>query len=217
MRLIDEGNSGPISEAAKRLLLCELMNAVAASNVDQDRRISEAFAREATRLGQFIRARVSDVGVAEDILQDVFSEFVEAERLLQPIEQAGAWLFRVARNRITDWFRRKKPVTHAPIEAEGEDLFWEDTLPSPDAGPDALYLRERMLEELVEALEELPDAQRNAFIAHEIEGLSFREIAQLSGESVNTLLSRKYAAVQHLRKRLLAVYDDADFIKGEKL
>jgi len=190
------------------------MDTLAARKIDQDRRISEAFAREAARLGQFIRGRVSDVGVAEDILQDVFSEFIEAERLVQPIEQVGAWLFRVARNRITDWFRRKKPETRAPIETEDEDLSWEDALPSPDAGPEALYLRERMLQILVEALEELPAAQRNAFVAHEIEGLSFREIAERSGESVNTLLSRKHAAVHYLRQRLRAVYEDVDVIKG---
>lgn len=174
--------------------------------MDQDRRISEAFAREAARLGHFIRRRVSDVAVAEDILQDVFSQFVEAERLLPPIEQVGAWLYRVASNRITDWFRRKRPETRAPLDTEDENLSWEDALPSPEAGPDALYLRERMLQELVEALQELPEGQRNAFIHHEIEGLSFRDIAELSGESVNTLLSRKYAAVQYLRQRLKAVY-----------
>ena len=193
------------------------MNALAASKIDQDRRISDAFAREATRLGQFIRGRVSDVGVAEDILQDVFSEFIEAERLVQPIEQAGAWLFRVARNRITDWFRRKKPETRAPIETEDGGLSWEDSLPSPDEGPDALYARARMLEELVETLKDLPEVQRSTFIAHEIEGLSFREIAELTGASVNTLLSRKYAAVQYLRTRLQAVYEDMTLLnKGVK-
>jgi RNA polymerase sigma factor (sigma-70 family) len=188
------------------------MNAAADRKVDQDRRISEAFAREATRLGQFIRGRVSDVGVAEDILQDVFSEFIESERQVLPIEQVGAWLFRVARNRITDWFRRKKPETHAP-RADGEgDLAWEDTFASPDAGPDELYARERVRQKLLAALQELPEGQRAIFIAHEFDGLSFREIAALTGESVNTLLSRKYAAVQSLRKKLRAVYADADLI-----
>jgi RNA polymerase sigma factor (sigma-70 family) len=188
------------------------MNAAADRKVDQDRRISEAFAREATRLGQFIRGRVSDVGVAEDILQDVFSEFVESERRVLPIEQVGAWLFRVARNRITDWFRRKKPETRAPADGEEGDLPWEDTFPSPAAGPEELYARERVLRKLVEALQELPEGQRAIFIAHEFDGLSFREIADLTGESVNTLLSRKYAAVQSLRKRLRSVYADADLI-----
>jgi RNA polymerase sigma factor (sigma-70 family) len=186
------------------------LNTLAASKLDQDRRIAEAFAREAGRLGQFIRRRVSDVGVAEDILQDVFSEFIQAERLVQPIGQVGAWLFRVARNRITDWFRRKKPETRAPLEAPEGTLSWEDTLASPDGGPDAMYVRSRMFDELLEALEELPDVQRDVFIAHEIEGLSFREIAKRSGDSVNTLLSRKHAAVQYLRQRLQAVHDDVD-------
>ena len=191
------------------------MNALAATKVDQDRRISEVFAREATRLGQFIRSRVSDVGVAEDILQDVFSQFIEAERLVQPIEQVGAWLFRVARNKVTDWFRRKKPLIRAPVETHDGDHSWEDSLPSPDEGPDSLYMRERSLQELVQALEELPKVQREAFVAHEIDGLSFRELAEISGESVSTLVSRKYAAVQYLRKRLRAVYEDVDFIIGE--
>ena len=186
---------------------------LAARRIDQDRRISEAFAVESARLGQFIRRRVSDVGVAEDILQEVFSELIEAERLLQPIEQVGAWLFRVARNRISDWFRRKKPQTHASIDTQAGEISWDETLPSPAAGPEALHVRARMLEELVEALEELPRRQRDTFIAHEIEGLSFREIAKLSGVSVNTLLSRKHAAVQYLRKRLQAVHDDVDATK----
>jgi RNA polymerase sigma factor (sigma-70 family) len=188
------------------------MNAAAASKADQDRRISEAFAREATRLGQFIRGRVSDVGVAEDILQDVFSEFIESERRVLPIEQVGAWLFRVARNRITDWFRRKKPETRAPREGMAGDLSWEDTFPSPDAGPDEIYARERVTQQFIAALQELPEGQRTAFIAHEFDGLSFREIAELTGESVNTLLSRKYAAVQNLRKKLRSAYADADLI-----
>lgn len=204
------GATVPISGAVKRLPLSEPMNAAADRKVDQDRRISEAFAREATRLGQFIRGRVSDVGVAEDILQDVFSEFIESERRVLPIEQVGAWLFRVARNRITDWFRRKKPEIRAPADGKEGDLPWEDTFPSPDAGPEELYARERVRRKLVEALGELPEGQRAIFIAHEFDGLSFREIAELTGESVNTLLSRKYAAVQSLRKKLRSVYADAD-------
>ncbi len=188
------------------------MNAPPAVKMDQDRRIVAAFDREAVRLGRFIRRRVSDVAVAEDILQDVFSELLEAERLVQPIEQVSAWLFRVARNRITDWFRRRKPETHetpggtAPDSPEGG--FWEDALPSPDAGPDALYARARMLDELAEAIDELPERQRAIFIAHEIEGLSFRQIAAQTGESVNTLLSRKHAAVQSLRRRLRVAYEN---------
>jgi RNA polymerase sigma factor (sigma-70 family) len=188
------------------------MNAAADRKVDQDRRISEVFAREAARLGQFIRGRVSDAGIAEDILQDVFSEFVESERQVLPVEQVGAWLYRVARNRITDWFRRKKPETRAPTAGEEGDVAWEDTLPSADAAPDELYARERVMQKLIEALEDLPEGQRATFIAHELDGLSFQEIAELSGESVNTLLSRKHAAVQSLRKKLRAVYADAGSI-----
>lgn len=182
------------------------MNVALVMKIDQDRRISAVFAREATRLGRFIRGRVSDVDVAEDILQDVFSELIEAERLVQPIEQVSAWLFRVARNRITDWFRRRKPELRGPVRDE-DDSFWEDALPSPDAGPDALYERARLFDTLIDAIELLPEPQRAVFIAHEIDGRSFREMAQESGESVNTLLSRKHSAVQFLRKRLKAAHD----------
>src|ERR1700678_1754400 len=188
------------------------MNAPPAVKMDQDRRIIAAFDREAVRLGRFIRRRVSDVGVADDILQDVFSELLEAERLVQPIEKVSAWLFRVARNRITDWFRRRKPETYETPGGAAFDSpesgFWEDALPSPDAGPDALYARSRMLDELAEAIDELPERQRAIFIAHEIEGLSFREIAAQTGESINTLLSRKHAAVQSLRRRLRVAYEN---------
>jgi RNA polymerase sigma factor (sigma-70 family) len=188
------------------------MNAPLVMKIEQDRRIVAAFDREAVRLGRFIRGRVADVGVAEDILQDVFAELLEAERLVQPIEHVSAWLFRVARNRITDWFRRRKPELHetpggtAPDGTHGG--FWEDALPSPDAGPDALYVRARMLDELAEAIDELPEQQRAIFIAHEIEGLSFRQIAEQTAESVNTLLSRKHTAVQSLRRRLRAAYEN---------
>ncbi len=187
------------------------MNTYAAPmTVDQSRRISAAFAREASRLGRFIRSRVADAGVAEDILQDVFAELVEAERLLQPIEHIGAWLFRVARNRITDWFRRKKPEFVQALEDEDSKESWEDLLPSPEDGPEALYAREVMLNELAEAVQELPGPQRAVFIAHELDGTSFRELAEQTGESVNTLLSRKHAAVRNLRKRLQAVHDNWD-------
>ncbi len=182
------------------------MNVPLVMKIDQDRRISAAFAREASRLGRFIRGRVSDVDVAEDILQDVFSEFIEAERLVQPIEQVSAWLFRVARNRITDWFRRSKPELRGSVKDE-DDSFWEDALPSPDAGPGALYERAMLFDELIAAIDSLPATQRAVFIAHEIDGRSFREMAQESGESVNTLLSRKHSAVQFLRKRLQAAHD----------
>ena len=187
------------------------MNTYAATmTVDQNRRISETFAREASRLGHFIRGRVADAGVAEDILQDVFSELVEAERLMQPIEQIGAWLFRVARNRITDWLRRKKPESLEALEDEDTGESWQDLLPSPEDGPAALYAREALLNELVKAVQELSEPQRAVFIAHEVDGKSFRELAEQTGESVNTLLSRKHAAVRHLRKRLQAMVENWD-------
>ena len=179
---------------------------------EQDQRISEAIEREQGRLRNFIRKRVADQGDAEDILQDVFYELVEAYRLMKPIEQVGAWLFRVARNRITDLFRKRKPeaLGKQPISIteDGELLMLEDLLPSPDAGPEAAYARNVLLEELDDALEELPEEQREAFIAHELEGRSFKELATETGLSVNTLLSRKHYAVLHLRRRLQAIYSE---------
>jgi RNA polymerase sigma factor (sigma-70 family) len=178
---------------------------------EQDRRISETVAREQGRLRNFIRRRVPDRDAAEDILQDVFYELVEANRLLEPIEQVGAWMFRVARNRITDLFRKKKPEALADqkrIAADGELFLLEDLLPSPDGGPDAAYARTILLEELDNALEDLPEEQREIFIAHEIEGRSFKELAAESGLGVNTLLSRKHYAVMHLRERLRGIYDE---------
>lgn len=179
--------------------------------VEQDQRISEAIDRDKARLRNFIRRRVPDPSDAEDILQEVFYELVETYRLMKPIEQVGAWLFRVARNRITDLFRKKKPEasTNDPIAAvDGETFTLEDLLPSPDAGPEAAYARSILLEELEDALEELPDEQREVFVAHEIEGRSFKELAVETGLSVNTLLSRKHYAVIHLRERLQEVYDE---------
>jgi len=178
---------------------------------EQDQRISEAVDREQARLRNFIRRRVADQGDAEDILQDVFYELVEAYRLMKPVEQLTAWLFRVARNRITDLFRRKKREARsepAAIAEDGETLQWEDLLPSPDAGPPAAYARSVLLEELDAALDELPDEQREVFIAHELMGYSFKELAAQSGVSINTLLSRKHYAVVHLRQRLQAIYDE---------
>jgi RNA polymerase sigma factor (sigma-70 family) len=178
---------------------------------EQDQRISEAIDRDKTRLRNFIRRRVADPSDAEDILQEVFYELVETYRLMKPIEQVGAWLFRVARNRITDLFRKKKPEasTNDPVVAEeGEFLTLEDLLPSRDAGPEAAYARTVLLEELEDALAELPDEQREVFLAHEIEGRSFKDLAVETGLSVNTLLSRKHYAVIHLRERLREVYDE---------
>ena len=179
---------------------------------EQEQRISDHVRREQHRLRNFIRKRVADEGDAEDILQDVFYELVEAYRLMQPVEQVGAWLFRVARNRITDLFRKKRPEALANIPppfAEDDELFpLEDLLPSQDAGLEAAYARRVLLEELDAALEELPQEQREVFIAHEIEGRSFKEIAAQTGIGVNTLLSRKHYAVLHLRERLQGIYDE---------
>ncbi len=178
---------------------------------DQDLRISEAISVEWTRLRNFIRKRVPDPVDAEDILQDVFYELIEAYRMMKPIEQAGAWLFRVARNRITDLFRRKKAeALRAPgeVDESGGGLVLEDLLLSREAGPDAAYARSVLLEALEEALNELPAEQQYVFIAHEIDGRSFKEIAAETGASVNTLLSRKHYAVLHLRRRLQGIYDE---------
>src|SRR5579862_3346605 len=182
---------------------------------DQDQRISEVVERERSRLRNFIRQRVADREDAEDILQDVFYELVEANRLLMPIDHVTGWLFRVARNRIVDLFRKKKPDTFSEIAAingEEEMLQLEDLLPSLDAGPEALYFRGLLLDELELAIEELPDDQREVFVAHEFEGRSFKEIAAATGAGMNTLLSRKRYAILHLRERLQSVY--REFVKS---
>jgi len=178
---------------------------------EQDRSISATVAREESRLRRFIERRVPDIGDAEDILQDVFYELVEANRLLMPIEHVTGWLYRVARNRITDLFRKRKPESFsetAVAEEDGERLELEDLLPSPDAGPEALYAGNVLLEALELAVDELPEEQRKAFVAHELEGRSFKEIAAETGVSVNTLLSRKRYAVLRLRERLQSIYDE---------
>ncbi len=179
--------------------------------LDQDQRISEVVTREQSRLRNFIRRRVPDPRDAEDILQEVFYELVEANRLLMPIEHITGWLFRVARNRITDLLRKKKPETFSDAVVEDEDgemLRIEDLLPSTDAGPEAVYLRGVLLEELEFALMELPKEQREVFVANELEGRSFKELAVESGVSLNTLLSRKRYAVLYLRKRLEKIYNE---------
>jgi len=178
---------------------------------EQDRQISEIIAKERSRLRNFIRRRVPNPSDVEDIVQDVLYRLVEANRLLVPIEHVTGWLFRVARNRITDLFRRKKPDSFSDVAVEneeGEALQIEDLLPSPEAGPEAQYLRNVLLDELELALEELPDEQRDVFIAHELEGRSFKEMSAETGVSVNTLLSRKRYAVLHLRERLQGIYDE---------
>jgi len=179
--------------------------------LEQDQRISDVVTREQSRLRSFIRRRVPDPRDAEDILQDVFYELVEANRLLMPIEHVTGWLFRVARNRITDLFRKKKPESFSDAAVAHEDgdlLQVEDLLPSPDAGPEALYARNALLDALELAIDELPDEQREVFMAHELGGRSFKEMAAETGVSVNTLLSRKRYAVRRLRERLQSMYDE---------
>jgi len=183
----------------------------------EDRGLDETIERERRRLRNFIRTRVADIDDAEDILQDVFFELVEATRLMKPIANLSGWLFRVARNRITDRFRRKRAdqSTDEPVAGE-EDLLFEDLLPSPDAGPEAAYARQVLLQELDAALDELPDEQRDVFVAHEVEGRSFKELAKDTGLSINTLLARKHYAVVRLRRRLQAIYDEFRTGRGER-
>jgi len=178
--------------------------------VQQDQQISEAIEREKPRLRNFIRKRVADRSDAEDILQDVFYELVEAYRMMRPVDQVTGWLFRVARNRITDLFRSKKreASSEPAVKIEdGEEIQWEDLLPSPEAGPEAAYARSVLLEEVDAAMDELPEEQREVFVAHEFLGYSFKDLAEQTGVSVNTLLSRKRYAVLHLRERLQTIYD----------
>src|SRR6266540_85235 len=179
--------------------------------LEKDRRITDVVERERSRLLGFIRRRVTDPGDAEDILQDVFQALVEANRLLMPIEHVTGWLFRVARNRITDLFRKKKPESFSDIAVWDEDdemLPLEDLLPSPAAGPEELYDRNVLLDALELAVDELPKEQREVFVAHELEGRTFKEMSAETGVSVNTLLSRKRYAVLHLRERLQSIYDE---------
>jgi RNA polymerase sigma factor (sigma-70 family) len=189
----------------------QMLNA-ASTTIQQDRRIAEAIGREQGRLWNFIRRRVANESDAEDILQDVFYELVQAYRLMKPVEQVSAWLYRVARNRIIDRFRVKRPEasTDAPVAfaEDGEELRLEDLLPSPEAGPEADFARRVLLEELDAALEELPPEQREAFVAHELEGRSFKELAAETGVSANALRLRKHYAVAHLRERLEAIYHE---------
>jgi RNA polymerase sigma factor (sigma-70 family) len=178
---------------------------------NQDRRIADVVSREQSRLRNFIRRRVADPRDVEDILQDVFSELVEANRMLMPINHVTGWMFQVARNRITDLFRKKQPERFSDVAITTEDddvLLFENLLPSADAGPDAAYARSVLLDELEDALDELPREQRDVFIAHEIDGVSFKELSARTGVRVNTLLSRKRYAVMQLRRRLQDVYDD---------
>jgi RNA polymerase sigma factor (sigma-70 family) len=176
--------------------------------IEQNRLISDAMERDQPRLRSFIRKHIADRNEAEDILQDVFYELIETYRMMKPVEHVTAWLFRVARNRMVDLFRRKKPNSlNTPVSAETDADTLEDLLPSSDAGPEAAYARNLLLDALDEALEELPAAQREVFVAHELMGQSFKDISAETGLSINTLLSRKRYAVLHLRQRLQAIYE----------
>src|SRR5260370_1036913 len=175
---------------------------------EQDQRISETVEHERARLRNFIRKRVADRGDGGELLQEVFYGFVEAFRLMKPIEQVSGWLFQVARNRIIDLFRRKKPGSLSDpgaVSDDGEELLLQDLLPSPEAGPETVYARSVLLEELDEALDELPQQQREVFIAHEIEGRSFKELAGETGVDGNTLIARKHRAGGHLLRRPHAI------------
>jgi len=172
--------------------------------LEQDRRISETVARERSRLRNFIRSRVPDAQDAEDILQDVFSELVAAVRMMVPLQEESGWLFRVAKNRIIDLFRKKKPE---PL-SESAWLSIEEFLPSPEGGPEAAYARSVLLDELDAALDELPPEQRDVFVAHELQGRSFKELAAESGVPLNTLLTRKHSAVLRLRRRLQTIHEE---------
>jgi RNA polymerase sigma factor (sigma-70 family) len=181
---------------------------------EQDQRITTAIVKEQARLRNFIRKRVDDDSDVEDILQEVFYELVAATRLMKPIEQISAWMYRVARNRIIDRFRKKKPASSISDSVAGqgdaaeESLVLEDLLPSPDAGPEAAYARAVLLDELDAALEELPEEQREVFVAHELDGRSFKDLAEETGVNLNTLLARKRYAVLHLRARLREIHEE---------
>ncbi|MGB8259385.1 MAG: sigma-70 family RNA polymerase sigma factor [Terracidiphilus sp.] len=182
------------------------------ATMDQDRQIAAVMAAESGRLRSFIRRRVPNEADVEELVQEVFYELVEAHRLLKPIDYVTAWLYRVARNRITDLFRKKKPENFsdaAAVDEDGELLRFEELLPSPDAGPEALYLRGQLIAELERAIASLPAEQRAVFVAHEIEGRGFRQLAAETGVNLNTLLARKRYAVLNLRQRLESVYRDS--------
>jgi len=190
-----------------------MLDAAYMSAGHQDRQIQQAVREQRTRLLAFIRRRIPDEAEAEDVLQDVFAELVESYRLLKPVEQAAAWLFRVARNKITDLYRRKKTTSLEDelvggFAGEEDSLLLADILPAPDDAPENRLLRETLMEALAEALEELPAAQRQVFIWHELEDKSFREMEEETGVPLKTLISRKHYAVQHLRKRLQKLYTE---------
>lgn len=184
--------------------------------IDQNSRISEAASREQSRLRNFVRKRVANPDDVDDVVQEVFSELVESLRLMRPIEHIGPWLFRVARNRIIDLYRKRRPElsTNASVEIdeEGSDVEFQDLLASSDPDPEAAYEREVLFDELEAALAELPAEQRDVFIANTVDGRSFAELSEETGVNVNTLLARKRYAVRRLRERLQGLYNK--FMEG---
>jgi RNA polymerase sigma factor (sigma-70 family) len=184
---------------------------------DPDQRIADVVAQERSRLRRFIRRRIPSGQDVEDIVQDVFAELVEANRRLMPIDHVTGWLFRVARNRIIDRFRRQEPERFRDadiVTEDGEILRMEDLVPSADAGPESAYVQQMLLRELERALGELPEEQRRVFVGHEIEGRSFTQMAAETGTNLNTLLSRKRYAVLHLRQRLQRAFDEMTRRRG---
>lgn len=184
---------------------------------DRDKRsVADTVAAQAPRLRAFVRRQVDDIADVDDIVQETFAELVAAFSPLRPIENVAGWLLRVARNRIIDRFRarsRRAVISQhaAAIDPEPESArVLDGWLAAPGDGPEGSYARAVLAEEIAAALDELPSEQRDAFVAHEIEGRSFRELAEASGLSINTLLGRKHAAVQYLRKRLHALFEDLD-------
>lgn len=177
-----------------------------------DDAVADTIRREQPRLRAWLRRQVPDQQDIEDILQDAFYELVLASRLIEPVRNAGAWLFTIIRNRVTDQHRRRSHrATSALVDAlpdDDETLALDDLLPDPDGGPEQAYVRRRLVEALEDALRALPEDQRAVFIAHEIDGVAFKAMAEASGESVNTLLARKHYAVKALRSRLQAVHDE---------
>lgn len=177
----------------------------------QDSTIAHAVSTEGRRLRRFIARYVVDHAEAEDILQDVLYELVGSYRLMKPVENAGAWLVRVARNRIIDRFRKQRtqPVAEAPaMDEEGEYFSWDEFLPDAGAGPEEALMRETILQAIQAALMNLTSAQREVFIAHELDGKSFKEISEQTGVNVNALLSRKHEAIHALRKQLQQIYTE---------
>jgi RNA polymerase sigma factor (sigma-70 family) len=188
------------------------MLAMTRDRAEQNQRLSNVFESERRRLLAFIRRRIPDEIDAEDLLQEVFYELLEAYRLMKPVAHAGAWMMQVARNRITDLFRS----ANKELAVDESDRILEDLLPSPDAGPDAIYARGVLLAEIEAALDELPPSQREVFLAHEIDGRSFAEISRETGVAINTLLSRKHYAVKRLQRRLRDVYDQLAYERKSK-